>query len=145
MYAIRSYYGYGAVAQQTAAKLRRMGRGVVILDADETRIAEARRHQHLALAFDPSSLESIHKLGIDPLRQIRAVILLGDTDVENVYTALTIRSMNKALRILSLLHDKKHRRKLESAGVNDIVYAQELIGQLSREYSGQPIARNNFV
>jgi voltage-gated potassium channel len=132
--------GYGTVAQQTASKLRRMGREVVILDADASKIAEARRHHDLALAFDPASLESIGQLGIDPVRQIRAVILLGDTDVENVYTALTLRSMNKELRILSLLHDKKHRRKLESAGVDDIVYAQELIGKLSREYSDQPIA-----
>ncbi|MHC3994113.1 ion transporter [Thiomicrolovo sp. ZZH C-3] len=132
--------GYGTVAQQTASKLRRMGRNVVILDADAAKIAEARRHHDLALAIDPSSLEALGQLGIDPGRQVRAVILLGDTDVENVYTALTLRSMNKELRILSLLHDKKHRRKLESAGVSDIVYAQELIGQLSREYSDQPIA-----
>ncbi|WP_416768808.1 ion transporter [Sulfurimonas sp. ST-25] len=132
--------GYGTVAQQTASKLRRMGRNVVILDADAAKIAEARRHHDLALAIDPSSLEALGQLGIDPGRQVRAVILLGDTDVENVYTALTLRSMNKELRILSLLHDKKHRGKLESAGVSDIVYAQELIGQLSREYSDQPIA-----
>jgi len=132
--------GYGTVARQTASKLSRMGRSVVILDADAAKIAEARRHHGLALQLDPSSLEAIGQLGINPVEQVRAVILLGDTDVENVYTALTIRSMNKQLRILSLLHDKKHRRKLESAGVNDIVYAQELIGQLSREYSGQPIA-----
>jgi voltage-gated potassium channel len=90
--------------------------------------------------MDPSRLESIRDLGVDPASQIHAVILLGDTDVENVYTALTMRSIDKSLRILSILHDKKHRQKLESAGVNDIVYSQELIGQLSREYSGQPIA-----
>jgi len=39
-----------------------------------------------------------------------------------------------------MLHDKKNRRKLKSAGADDIIYAQELIGQLSREYSGHPIA-----
>jgi voltage-gated potassium channel len=132
--------GYGSVAKQTASKLHRMGRSVVILDADPGKIAEARKYSVYALAIDPSSLEAIAKLGIDPKTQVRAVILLGDTDVENVYTALTIRSIDESLRILSILHDKKHRRKLESAGVNDIVYPQELIGQLSREYSGQPIA-----
>jgi len=140
---IKKFYlicGYGTVAQQTASKLRRLGRRVVILDADPEKIADARGHGLLALPMDPSSLESIRELGIDPARQIRAVILLGDTDVENVYTALTLRSIDKSLRILSVLHDKIHRRKLESAGVNDVVYSQELVGQLSREYSGQPIA-----
>ena len=140
---LKNFYlicGYGMIAQQTASKLRRLGRRVVILDADEEKIAEARRHGEYALSLDPSSLESIRELGIDPSKQLRAVILLGDSDVENVYTALTMRSVEKSLRILSVLHDKKHRRKLESAGVNDVVYSQELIGQLSREYSGQPIA-----
>ena len=139
---IKRFYlicGYGTVARQTASKLRRLGRRVVILDADEARIADARRYGELALPLDPSSLESIRELGVTP-DQVRAVILLGDTDVENVYTALTMRSIDKSVRILSVLHDKKHRRKLESAGVNDIVYSQELVGQLSREYSGQPIA-----
>lgn len=132
--------GYGSVAQQTASKLGRIGRKVVILDANPDKVAEARRHGQTALVMDPSQLESFARLGIDPVKQIRAVILLGDSDIENVYTALTVRSMSKELRILSLLHDKKHRRKLESAGVNDVVYAQGLIAQLSREYSGQPIA-----
>ena len=139
---IKRFYlicGYGSVAKQTASKLHRIGRKVVILDADPAKIAEARRHQQIALAMNPSSLDSFAQLGVNP-GQIRAVILLGDTDIENVYTALTIRAMNKQMRILSLLHDKKHRRKLETAGVNDVIYAQELIGQLSREYSGQPIA-----
>jgi len=132
--------GYGTVAQQTASKLRRLGRRVVILDSNADKIADARKHNEFALALDPSSFDSIRQLGIDPSSQLKAVILLGDTDVENVYTALTMRSVDTSLRVLSILHDKKHYRKLESAGVNDIVYAQQLIGQLSREYSGQPIA-----
>lgn len=140
---LKNFYlicGYGTVAKQTASKLRRLGRKVVILDADPKKIEEARRFHPLSLAMDPSSLASLGELGINPEAQIRAVILLGDTDVENVYTALTMRSVNRGFRVLSILHDKRHRRKLESAGVNDVVYAQELIGQLSREYSGQPIA-----
>ena len=132
--------GYSSIAAQTASKLERMGRSVVVLDKDASRIDEARRHHHLAINIDPSSLEAYQILGMDIEKQVSAVILLGDSDVENVYTALTVRSMNKKVRVLAILHDKKHRRKLRSAGVNDVVYAQELIGQLSREYSGHPIA-----
>lgn len=132
--------GYSALAAQTASKLERIGRNVVVLDKNAVRIEEARRHRHLAINIEPSSLEAYQTLGINIDRQVSAIILLGDTDVENVYTALTVRSMNKNVRILAILHDKQHRRKLQSAGVNDVVYAQELIGQLSREYSGRPIA-----
>ena len=49
-------------------------------------------------------------------------------------------TMQPMQEILSLLHEKKNRRKLHLAGAKDIVYAQELIGLLSKEYSGRPIA-----
>ncbi len=132
--------GYGAIASHTASKLRRMGRNVVILDGDPDRIEEARKHHHLSICIDPSSLEAFQVLGIDVEKQISTVILLGESDVQNVYTTLTLRSMSKHVKILSILHDKKHRRKLQISGVNEVIYAQEIIGQLSREYSGHPIA-----
>ncbi len=132
--------GYSAVTRQTASKLRHLGRNVVILDKNENNVRDARTHHHLALALDPSSLESYKILNIDLEKHVSAIILLGEADIQNVYTTLTVRSMQQNVRILSILHDKKNRRKLEISGVNDVIYAQELIGQLSREYSGHPIA-----
>ena len=132
--------GYGIIAKQTASKLRRSGRNVVILDTDVERIKEAKENKLHALALDPASLSSYQTMGIDFDKQVRAVILLRDSDILNVYTALTLRSITHSINILSLLHEKKNRRKLRLAGARNIVYAQELIGLLSKEYSGRPIA-----
>ena len=132
--------GYGIVARQTASKLRRSGRNVVVLDTDHQRIKEAKENQLFALQLDTASLSSYQKMGIDFEKQVNAVILLGENDIANVYTALTLRSIDRDMRILSLLHDKRNRRKLQLAGVDHIVYSQELIGLLSKEYSGRPIA-----
>jgi len=132
--------GYGIVAKQTASKLRRMGREVVVLDTDPQRIKEAKGNRLHALTLDPASLSSYQTMGIDLERQVTAVILLRDSDILNVYTALTLRSIDHSINILSLLHEKKNRRKLRLAGARNIVYAQELIGLLSKEYSGRPIA-----
>jgi len=132
--------GYGIVAKQTASKLRRMGRDVVILDTDPIRVKEAKENRLYALTLDPASLSSYQTMGIDLEKQVSAVILLRDSDILNVYTALTLRSINHGINILSLLHEKKNRRKLSLAGAKDIVYAQELIGLLSKEYSGRPVA-----
>jgi voltage-gated potassium channel len=79
-------------------------------------------------------------MGIDFATQVKAVVLLRDSDILNVYTALTLRSIDKNMTILSLLHEKSNRRKLHLSGADHIVYSQELIGQLSKEYSGRPIA-----
>lgn len=132
--------GYSIVAKQTASKLRRMGREVVVLDTDPVRIKEAKENKLHALTLDPASLSSYQTMGIDLEKQVTAVILLRDSDILNVYTALTLRSMDHSINILSLLHEKKNRRKLRLAGARNIVYAQELIGLLSKEYSGRPIA-----
>ncbi len=132
--------GYGIVAKQTASKLRRSGRDVVVLDTDYGRIKEAKDNQLYGLMLDPASLSTYQSMGIDFEKQVKAVILLRETDILNVYTALTLRAMDQQTKVLSLLHEKKNRRKLHLAGVNDIVYSQELIGLLSKEYSGRPVA-----
>jgi len=130
--------GYGIVARQTASKLRRSGR--VVLETDHQRIKEAKDNQLYALQLDAASLSSYQKMGLDFEKQVSAVILLEESDISNVYTALTLRSIDQNMTILSQLHEKQNRRKLQLAGVNHIVYAQELIGLLSKEYSGRPIA-----
>jgi len=132
--------GYGIVARQTASKLRRSGRNVVVLDMDHQRVKEAKENQLYALQLDSASLSSYQKMGLDFEKQISAVILLEESDIANVYTALTLRSIDHNMTILSLLHEKQNRRKLQLAGVDHIVYAQEMIGLLSKEYSGRPIA-----
>ena len=132
--------GYGLVAKQTASKLRRSGRNVVVLDTDRDRIDDAKENQLYALQLDSASLSSYQSMGIDFAKQVNAVILLRDSDILNVYTALTLRSIDQNMTTLSLLHEKSNRRKLQLSGVDHIVYSQELIGQLSKEYSGRPIA-----
>jgi voltage-gated potassium channel len=132
--------GYEEVAQQVASKLRRKGREVVVLDADEKRVKRAHEHGLLALQFDPASLQSYKRLGLDIEKQVYAVLCLREDDVQNVYTALTIRSMNKNVLLLSLLMKQENRKKLTLAGIDEVVYTQEIIGMTAKEFSGKPVA-----
>ena len=132
--------GYTDVAKQTASKLHRKGRKIVVLDTDPARVAEAKENKLYALAMDPASLSTYKTLGVDLAEQVEAVVLLRESDVLNVYTALTLRHIAQDTKLYSILHDKNNRRKLKVAGVHNIVYAQEIVGLLSKEYSGKPIA-----
>lgn len=132
--------GYGDLSKQVASKLRRKGREIVVLDTAPERIKMAEEHGLRALAYDPGALESYHRLGIDLQTQVQSVLCLHDSDVENVYTALTIRSMNKTVQLLSVLIEQQNRKKLQLAGVNEIVYTQELVGMTAKEFSGKPVA-----
>ena len=132
--------GYGDVAHQTASKLRRSGRNVVVLDTDEERVKQAVENKLYALKLDPASFATYQYMNINLAEHASAVLLLRDSDVLNVYTALTLRDITKKLKMLAILHEKTNRRKLQLAGVRGIVYAQEIVGILSKEYSGKPIA-----
>jgi len=132
--------GYSEVAQQVAHKLQRSGDDVVIMDADPDRILRAREHTMIAFQADPGAEESYKRLRVDFDKQVTSILSLQDDDVQNVFTALTIRSVDKKVNIISLLHKKQNRKKLHLAGVNKIVYAQELIGLMAKEMSGKPVA-----
>ncbi len=141
--ALKRFYlicGYGEVAQSVASKLKRQGQNVVLLDNNEAHVKEAKNHQLMALHLDPGSLESYKLLEIDFKTQVKAVLCLSDDDVANVYTALTVRSISGDILLLSVLIHQNNRKKLQLAGVDEIVYSQELIGMVAKEFSGKPVA-----
>ncbi len=132
--------GYESVARELVQKLRHQRRDVVVIDEDANRVQQAKKDGLIALHFDPGSVQSYEKLHVDLATQVKIVLCMRHDDVENVYTALTVRSLCKDVKILSLLMNDVNRKKLEFAGVDDIIYPQELIGMLTRELIGQPVA-----
>ena len=131
--------GYENVAQEVAKQLLK-NFSVVVLDEDSSRIAQAQQDGLVALNYDPGIIESYKRLRINMDTQVKAVLCLRESDVENVYTALTVRSINKDVFILSLLKNDIHRNKLSFAGVNEILYAKELVGMIAKEFIGKPVA-----
>jgi len=132
--------GYEDVAQDVVKKLARRSNNIIILDEDISRVEQAKRDGFKALNYDPGLVESYKKLHIDINKQVKAILCLREDDVENVYAALTIRSLNKEVVILSLLMESSNRNKLKFAGINTIVYPQELVGLITKELIGQPVA-----
>ncbi len=132
--------GYEQVAQEVAKKLANSMTSIIVLDEDEHRVANAKRDGLVALNYDPGNMQSYKKIGIDLSTQVKSVLCLRESDVENVYTTLTVRSINKDVNIVSLLMDDTNRKKLEFAGVNEILYPKGLVGMISKELIGRPVA-----
>lgn len=140
---MQSYYvvcGYEKVARELAKKLKKSPHKIVVLDADPARVAQAKSDGLLAMNYSPGSQDSYKKLHIDMKNEVKAVLCLREDDVENVYAALTVRSINADIYILSLLIKENNRKKLEFAGVNHILYPQEIIGHVTKEIVGKPAA-----
>lgn len=140
---LKNYYlfcGYESIAKELARKLKKEDKNIIVLDSDASRIYKARQDGLIAMNYSPGSVESYKKLNIDIKKQVKAVLCLYENDIENVYTALTVRSMDKDILILSLLMKDANRKKLEFAGINHIVYPQELVGLITKELVGKPAA-----
>ena len=110
------------------------------MDEDLARVNDAKSDGFIALNYDPGSVNSYEKLHVDINTQVESVLCLRQDDVENVYTTLTIRSINKEIKIMSLLMNESNRKKLQFAGVDEIIYPQEIIGMIVKELLGQPVA-----
>ena len=132
--------GYEKVAQDVVKKLIKLHNSVIILDDDVDRVEAAKKDGFTVLNYDPGKVESYKKLHINMQTQVKAVLCLRESDVANVYSALTIRSINKEVPILSLLIEESNRKKLQFAGITTIVYPQELVGLITKELVGQPVA-----
>jgi voltage-gated potassium channel len=132
--------GYENVAHELARNLISNGNKVIVLDEDKDRIALAKKDGLVALNYDPGSIESYKKLRIDISTQVKSVLCLRESDVENVYTTLTVRSIDQDVHILSLLMNNINRKKLNFAGVNEILYAKEFVGMMAKEFVGKPVA-----
>ncbi len=139
---IKKFYiicGYENVAREVVKELSKNNK-IIILDEDLQRVGNARKDGFMALNYDPGSIDSYKKLHIDMNTQVKAILCLRESDVENVYTALTVRSISKNVFILSLLMNDLHRNKLSFAGVDEILYAKELVGMIAKEFIGKPVA-----
>jgi voltage-gated potassium channel len=140
---LKNFYlvcGYESIAKNVATKLAANGKKIIVLDDDPQRIEEAHNDGFIALHYSPGNIQSYQKLNINIDKQVKAILCLREDDVENVYAALTVRSLNKEVFILSLLMNDANRSKLEFAGIDKIVYPQELVGLITKELVGKPVA-----
>jgi len=132
--------GYENIAKEVSKKLLKADFNVIILDDDEARVENAKKDGLYALNYNPGSIDSYKKININLSKQVQAILCLRENDVQNVYTALTVRSINKDVKIMSLLMNSSNKNKLLSSGVNELLYDKEFVGLIAREYVGQPVA-----
>ena len=132
--------GYESIAVEVAKKLLKAKQNVIVLDESIERTENAKKDGLEALNYNPGNIDSYKKLNINIATQVRAILCLREDDVENVYTALTVRSIDENIYIMSLLMNSVNRTTLLNSGVNELLYDKEFVGLLAREYAGQPVA-----
>jgi voltage-gated potassium channel len=132
--------GFSPLAHEVIRKLHKRHIPIVVLEKDPKKVEQARNNGLLALGYDSASLHTYTHLKLDFENQVESVILLHDSDVANIYTALTIRELTKNISLYSILHHPANRKKLFLAGIDHIVNTHELVGLMSKIIAAQPVA-----
>ncbi len=132
--------GYSPIAEIVIKRLLRDKLPFVILEKDAGKALQVRKAKYPVVIADPSNQETYKMYGIDLKKQVISVLCLEDSDIQTIYTALTIRSIEPKMKMLSYLHEGKNRKKLRLAGIDTIIYPQELVGVISKEFTGKPVA-----
>lgn len=124
--------GWGRVGRATATALAGQGTGVVVVDVNPQRVAEA---AFPALTGDVTDDEVLRKAGI---MQARALVAAIDTDAENVYVTLSARSLRPDLVIIARARNEASEAKLLRAGATRVVNPQRIGGQRIAAAALQP-------
>ena len=128
--------GYGRNGEQACIELRDHGVDFVIIDRRENVLSRIREDSGLLYIRGDATHEDILKqAGVD---RARALIATTPNDADNVFVALTARSMNPSLRIVSRASEMESDLKLKRAGVTNVIMPERIGGQRMAKLVTQP-------
>ncbi len=119
--------GYGRYGKEIAAHLQKAKIPFVVIDNDTEEIEAIQKSEAkiLYVQDDATHDEALQTAGI---QRARALISALPDDINNVYTVLTARQLNKRIIIISRVASQKSEKKLKLAGANEVVMPEQIGG-----------------
>lgn len=118
-------YSFTSIAVKIAETLRTKNYHVIIIEDNENSIQEANK-----LGFEIKKLslmedEGIIEAGLDK-DDIKAFFCLGNNKNTNLFITLSVRNLNKHIKIISLSSSKEDNKTLLLAGANKTINPSEI-------------------
>jgi CPA2 family monovalent cation:H+ antiporter-2 len=110
--------GFGRVGQSIAKMMTAAGVPWVAIEADMSRVAEARARNLPVYFGDGARVETLRAAGVERARG--AVIILDSVSQAEHAVDLLHRQM-PTLNVFARAHDHRHMRRLKAAGATDVV------------------------
>jgi len=118
---MRDHYiicGYGRVGRRVAEEFRASGVPYVVLDFSDVAKAAAEQHGDLLIEGTGTEDGDLLKAGLE---HARGLVVSSDSDVDNLYIALSARSVRPDLTIVARASDEHAEKKLQLAGADRVV------------------------
>ncbi len=129
-------FGLSKTAIEIGKHLKTRGFNFICVDTDANLLSKAKELDFNLVICDSSDDEVLLDLGIG--RDVQFVFTLFDEDVQNVFLALSIRSLDTNVQIISTTHAKDTIHKLEIAGVDTILDPYQICGKRIYKLITQP-------
>lgn len=128
--------GYGRNGEQAAIELRDHDVDFVIIDKRDNVISRIREDNSLLyIKGDATHEDALSQAGIE---HARALIATTPNDADNVFVALTARSMNPSLKVVSRASEMESVSKLKRAGATNVIMPERIGGQRMAKLVTQP-------
>lgn len=118
--------GYGNTGVETVDELVKAKKQFVVIEKDEHKVAELKKHGHLVMEGDATDDEVLERAGVN---QANSLIATLANDADNVYVVLTAKGMNPKLRIIARAIDQLSCKKLIRAGADKVVSPYSIAGR----------------
>jgi voltage-gated potassium channel len=126
---LRDHYiicGYGRVGRRVAEEFRLADESYVVLDFREDAVEAAKEHGVLLIDGDATEDEDLHRAGI---ARAKGLVAASDSDADNLYIALSARSVRPDIQIVARASDEDAEKKLKLAGADRVVLPYATAGR----------------
>jgi len=116
-------FGYGRNGKAVARYLDKREFLLVVYDEDEKKQAEDDGYLNVEY-FDEQILdEDLIEIGI---KEATTAICMLEDEARNMFLALSIRSLNKNIKLIAKSNDREYEHRYKLAGVNQIINSYEI-------------------
>lgn len=118
--------GFGRVGRQVAQELAQEGESFVILERDESKMDEAKKHDWPYIVGDVAVDETLfEKAGVE---KAKAVIISVGTDADAIFMAISVRAIKPDVFIVARASSREAADKLTKVGVNRVAMPYQIGG-----------------
>lgn len=110
--------GFGRMGISVAKELKRLNQPFVVVDASESRVAEAQAAGMLAMIGNATDEDALLQAGINEAKSLAT--LLPD-DADNAFICVTARDLAKNVEIVSRAENHSAQKKLKRCGADHVV------------------------
>ncbi|HFB66836.1 MAG TPA: TrkA family potassium uptake protein [Aeromonadales bacterium] len=130
-------FGFNKNGQKTAELMKLRGYKVTIFETTEKNINKAKELGYKVNALDITNPQQLLEAGVGP--KLEEAVCCLDSDPDNLFLILTLRSVLADLKIVSVIHSFDLHNQFLTAGANELIDPYTITGRKIARQIERPV------